>query len=68
MGHDTHLDLLILDIFSQIQDTLSLQKLNETLSSHYAHLRNYAKNKLVRIGSKAVPFLVENLNLTIQTW
>jgi len=62
MGHDTHLDLLILDIFSQIQDTLSLQKLNETLSSHYAHLRNYAKNKLVRIGSKAVPFLVENLN------
>jgi len=62
MGHDPHLDVLILDIFSRIQDSLSLRKLNEGLSSHYAHLRNYAKNKLVQIGSKAVPVLVENLN------
>lgn len=61
MGQDANLDLIILDIFSKTQDTLSLKKLNETLSSHYAHLRNYAKNKFVQIGSKAVPFLVENL-------
>ncbi|SDN88731.1 HEAT repeat-containing protein [Desulfonauticus submarinus] len=62
MGQDPNIDLLILDIFGKIQDSLSLTKLNETLSSHYAHLRNYAKNKLVKIGSKVVPFLIENLN------
>ncbi|MDQ7032139.1 MAG: HEAT repeat domain-containing protein [Desulfonauticus sp.] len=61
MGQDPNLDILILDIFANIQDSLSLSKLNEALSSHYAHLRNYAKNKLVKIGSKAVPFLIENL-------
>ncbi len=61
MGSDAQLDILILDIFSQVQDHVSLSKLNQSLSSHYAHLRNYAKSKLVRIGPKAVPMLCDNL-------
>lgn len=61
MGTDHQLDILILDVFSQIQDQTSLNKLNQTIASHYAHLRNYAKAKLVRIGPKAVPMLGENL-------
>ncbi len=61
MGSDHQIDILILDVFSQIQDQTSLNKLNQTIGSHYAHLRNYAKAKLVRIGPKAVPMLGENL-------
>ncbi|WP_291322177.1 HEAT repeat domain-containing protein [Desulfonatronospira sp.] len=61
MGSDPQLDILILDIFSQVQDHVSLNRLNQSLCSHYAHLRNYAKSKLVRIGPKAVPMLCDNL-------
>ncbi len=61
MGSDTQLDLLILDVFSRVQDQVSLGKLNQVLSSHYAHLRNFAKAKMVRVGAKAVPMLCENL-------
>ncbi|MFW5730529.1 MAG: HEAT repeat domain-containing protein [Desulfonatronovibrionaceae bacterium] len=61
MGTDHQLDILILDVFSQIQDQTSLNKLNQTLGSHLAYLRNYAKAKLIRLGDKAVPMLGENL-------
>lgn len=61
MGTDNQLDLLILDIFAKVQDTISLEKLNEAMRSHYAHLRTYAKKTLVGIGPKAVPILTENL-------
>jgi CheY-like chemotaxis protein/HEAT repeat protein len=61
LGHDPRIDILILDIFSQIQDNLCLQKLNETLASQHAHLRNYAKTKLIQLGPKAVPILTQNL-------
>lgn len=61
MGTDNQLDLLILDIFARVQDSISLDKLNEALRSHYAHLRTYAKKTLVNIGAKAVPLLTENL-------
>ncbi|MFP4084558.1 MAG: response regulator [Desulfonatronovibrio sp.] len=61
MGSDHQIDILILDVFSQIQDQTSLNKLNLTLGSHFAHLRNYAKAKLIRIGPKAVPMLGDNL-------
>ncbi|WP_045215273.1 response regulator [Desulfonatronovibrio magnus] len=61
MGADHQIDILILDVFSQIQDQTSINKLNQTIGSHYAHLRNYAKAKLTRIGAKAVPTLGENL-------
>lgn len=61
MGTDNELDLIILGIFANVQDQVSLEKLNDTLRSHYAHMRIYAKDELVRIGVKAVPVLIENL-------
>jgi CheY-like chemotaxis protein/HEAT repeat protein len=61
MGTDNQLDLLILDIFAKVQDAISLDKLNEAMRSHYAHLRTYAKKTLAAIGPKAVPLLTENL-------
>ena len=61
MGTDNELDLIILGIFADVQDQVSLEKLNDTLRSHYAHMRIYAKDELVRIGAKAVPVLIENL-------
>ncbi len=61
MGTDNELDLIILGIFADVQDQVSLEKLNDTLRSHYAHMRIYAKDELVRIGDKAVPVLIENL-------
>ncbi|MCP4689470.1 MAG: response regulator [Desulfobacterales bacterium] len=61
MGTDFELDKVILDIFSKVQDSTSLRKLNETIRSHNAHIRNIAKGALVRIGPKSVPLLTENL-------
>lgn len=61
MGTDSQLDLLILDIFAKVQDSISLDKLNEAIRSQYAHLRTYAKKTLVSLGPKAVPVLTENL-------
>lgn len=61
MGTDNELDFMILSIFADVQDPTSLEKLNETLASHYAHMRIYAKQELVRIGEKAVPALIDNL-------
>ncbi|MDK9708720.1 MAG: HEAT repeat domain-containing protein [Desulforhopalus sp.] len=61
MGTDNEIDYLILSIFSEVQDQISLEKLNDTIRSHYAHMRTYAKSELVRIGPKAVPILIENL-------
>ncbi len=61
MGTDNEIDFLILSIFSEVQDQISLEKLNDSLRSHYAHMRTYAKAELVRIGPKAVPILIENL-------
>jgi len=61
MGTDNELDLIILGIFADVQDQVSLEKLNDTLRSHHAHMRIYAKDELVRIGVKAVPVLIENL-------
>lgn len=61
MGTDNELDLTILGIFANVQDQVSLEKLNDTLRSHYAHMRIFAKDELVRIGVKAVPVLIENL-------
>ncbi len=63
MGTDNELDLLILQIFSEVQDLTSLTKLKETLGSHYAHMRNFARVSLIEIGEKSVPLLMENLTV-----
>ena len=61
MGTDNEIDYLILSIFAEVQDQVSLEKLNDTIRSHYAHMRTFAKSELVKIGPKAVPVLLENL-------
>ncbi|NOQ46340.1 MAG: response regulator [Desulfobulbaceae bacterium] len=61
MGTDNELDLMILGIFADVQDQVSMEKLNDTLRSHHAHVRIYAKDELIRIGVKSVPVLIENL-------
>lgn len=61
MGTDNEIDFMILSIFTEVQDHVSLEKLNDTLGSHYAHMRSYAKKELVAIGPKSVPFLIDNL-------
>jgi CheY-like chemotaxis protein/HEAT repeat protein len=61
MGTDNQLDLLIIDVFAQVQDSTALEKLNMTLVSHNAFIRNYGKSKLIDIGEKAVPVLIGNL-------
>ncbi len=61
MGTDNELDLLILQIFSEVQDNISLEKINDTLRSHFAHMRTYAKKEMIKIGAKSVPVLTSNL-------
>jgi CheY-like chemotaxis protein len=60
-GTDNEFDALIFDVFASVQDQLSLEKLNDSLVSHYAFIRNLGKTKLIEVGSKAVPLLIENL-------
>lgn len=62
MGTDNEIDYMILSIFAEVQDQISLEKINETIRSHYAHMRTFAKSELVKIGPKAVPVLIENLS------
>lgn len=61
MGTDNEIDFMILSIFTEVQNHVSLDKLNDTLHSHYAHMRTFVKCELVKIGPKAVPILIENL-------
>ncbi len=61
LGADPDLDIMILDAFYNSQTPEALEKLNKTLSAHWAHTRNAAKQRLVRIGAKAVPELLKNL-------
>jgi CheY-like chemotaxis protein len=61
MGKEESVDLILLEKFAEVQDTISLRKLNEAMQSYSPVLRNFAKTKLDKIGKKAVPILMENL-------
>ncbi len=61
LGSDKEIDMLILDSFSTIQSQTALEKLNNTLISHTAFTRNYGKEKLIEIGAKVIPMLIDNL-------
>ena len=61
LGADADLDIMILDVFAADQSPAAIERLNEGLSSHYAHLRNAAKQRLRDMGGKAVPILINNL-------
>jgi CheY-like chemotaxis protein len=61
LGQDQAFDMLILDVFMQVQSREAIEKLNRTLLSHHAHIRSGGKERLVRLGDKALPILTENL-------
>ncbi len=61
MGTDRELDLLILDAFAHLADSMALDQLNLAIQSHHAYIRNHAKKKFTQIGDKAIPLLTENL-------
>ncbi len=61
MGTDNEIDYLVLTTFASVQDQVSLGELNKAIMSPHAHIRTFAKAELTRIGSKAVPFLIQNL-------
>ena len=61
LNADHDLDILILDVFAQVQSPEALEELNNCLSSHFAHQRTTAKQRLVKIGYKAMPNLIKNL-------
>ena len=61
LGDDPDLDIMILDVFAADQSPAAIERLNEGLSSHYAHLRNAAKQRLRDMSAKAVPVLINNL-------
>jgi CheY-like chemotaxis protein len=54
-------DLAVINALARIQDHPSLEKLAELLSSRFADLRNAAIDRLVAIGPKAIPFVVDCL-------
>jgi CheY-like chemotaxis protein len=61
LGGDQNLDNMILDVFAGSQETKALECLNALLSAKFAYLRSAAKQRLIRIGNKAVPVLINNL-------
>jgi CheY-like chemotaxis protein len=61
LGDDHDLDLMIIDVFARAQTSEALEKLNLSLSSHHAYIRNAGKLQLVKMGSKVVPTLMNNL-------
>ena len=61
LGHKQELDFAILDVFFKVQSQEAIKKLNNTLTSHHAHIRSAGKEKLISLGSKALPVLAENL-------
>jgi CheY-like chemotaxis protein len=58
---ETEADLLIVDKLSEVQDQYALNKLIQFLNSHSTAIRNRAIDRLVEIGEKAVPAVIENL-------
>lgn len=58
---ETEADLLIIDKLAVEQDHYSLNKMIQLMNSHSAAIRNRAMDKLVEIGPKAVPLIIENL-------
>ncbi|MCW7752415.1 HEAT repeat domain-containing protein [Desulfobotulus sp. H1] len=57
-------DQLIIEALGEIQDQTALERLTALLNSHYVDVRNWTIDKLVAIGPKAVPVVVENLKET----
>jgi CheY-like chemotaxis protein/HEAT repeat protein len=63
IGTDHELDKKIIDALGELQDHQSIKGMNDLMLAHDAIIRNHAKSKLVEIGAKAVPILIENLKI-----
>jgi CheY-like chemotaxis protein len=61
LGADQDLDYMILDVMAASQEPEALELINATLSAHHAQVRNAGKQRLIRIGPKAVSILIKNL-------
>lgn len=61
LGSDSDLDTIIIDVFANSQAPEAIERLNACLSAQWAHLRNAGKQRLVAMGPKAVPILINNL-------
>lgn len=61
LGSKPNLDHIIVDSLGEIQTTFAIRGINKLLNWHDPHLRNYAKDKLMGLGGKALPVLIENL-------
>ena len=61
LGRQEELDFLVLDILGQKGDDPALERLNSLLQSPSPFIRNQAADKLAENGSRAVSFLVNNL-------
>lgn len=60
---DSPTDKLIIEALAEIQDKLAISKLCSLMSSHFTSIRNWAIDHLVDIGTKAVPEVIESLNI-----
>lgn len=61
LGADSDLDLMIMGVFAGSQSPESIERLNDTLSSQHARLRNIGKQRMIEMGVKTVPTLMNNL-------
>jgi len=63
LGTDEELDMEILAIFAAVKDEISLRVLTNSVASHSARIRTYAKKALIEAGSRAIPIVAENLKI-----
>lgn len=61
LSGNTDIDKVIIKSIASIQDQYSLDKLTELLSSKMTDVRNIAMDQMIKIGPKAVPTLMTNL-------
>ncbi len=64
LGKGESTDQFIMDVFGAVQDEAALHHLNTIMTTGKATLRNYSKGVLLSIGSKAVPILIANLDIS----
>lgn len=64
LGGDPDTDKVIVNAIASIQDQYSIDKLTELLSSPMTDVRNIAMDQIIKIGPKAVPTLMNNLDKT----
>lgn len=62
LGSDQDLDTIIINVFANSQAPEAIERLNACLSAQWAHLRNAGKQRLIAMGPKAVPILINNLH------